>query len=164
MEQSYYQTSGGSDAPILWYASLPPHVRRLYDYRGTFTQEPALMVVFAEVVCEAFTGWALGELFNKKGVKQLWEELSAGKKIRRFEDICNKNTRRIYTALSGDQITQANFWEKLQKHNKRRNDLVHPANTMSSSASIPSREEADESFKAVEDYIQHVVQVLGSIW
>jgi len=163
MEQPYYQTSGGSEAPILWYASLPHHVRRLYDYRGTFAQEPALMVIFAEVVCEAFTGWALEKLFKKKAMEQLWKTLSDGKKIRRFQDICHEDTHKMYTALSGDQITQSNFWEKLQMHNKRRNDLVHPVDTLATSMRLPSQGEAAESFKAVEAYIQHVSQILCSI-
>ena len=163
MEQPYYQTSGGSDAPTLWYASLPHHVRRLYDYRGIFAQEPALMVIFAEVVCEAFTGWALEELFKKKAMEQLWKTLSDGKKIRRFQDICHEDTHKMYTALSGDQITQSNFWEKLQRHNKRRNNLVHPVDTLATSMGVPSQGEAEESFQAVEAYIQHVSQILGSI-
>src|SRR2546425_6529995 len=114
----YYQTQPlGSPAPILWYASLPDHVKRLYDHKATFSQQPALMVVLAEVVCEAFTVWALEELFEKKKVKDLWEVLSAGNKTRRFQDICNEDVNKIYTALSGDQITQAPFWERLMQHN-----------------------------------------------
>jgi len=162
-DHTYYQTSGGSDAPIAWYASLPDHVKRLYEYKSTFSQQPALMVILAEVVCEAFTVWALGELFKKKGVEELWKELSAKSKIRRFQDICNEDVNKIYTALSGDPITRPPFWQKLQQHNNRRNLLVHPGHNGPSTAAIPSPQEADESFKAVEDYIQHVYGVLNSI-
>jgi hypothetical protein len=56
----------GSPAPILWYAFLPDHVRRLYDYKSIFSHQPPLMVILAEVVCEAFTVWALEELFKNK--------------------------------------------------------------------------------------------------
>lgn len=72
MGQSHYppyQTQPlESPAPIIWYASLPDHVKRLYDDKATFSQQPIAMVVLAEVVCEAFTVWALGELFKKKTV------------------------------------------------------------------------------------------------
>ena len=83
MGQSHYppyQASHGSMAPMLWYESLPDHVRRLYDYKSTFSQQPPLMVVLAEVVCEASTVWALEELFKSKRETNLWEALSAGKK------------------------------------------------------------------------------------
>ncbi|HXT67253.1 MAG TPA: hypothetical protein VN657_10725 [Nitrospiraceae bacterium] len=162
-DYQYYQTSGGSPAPILWYASLPDHVKRLYDHKATFSQQPALMVILAEVVCEAFTLWALEELFKKKNVEDLWRTLSAGSQIRRIQDICNKRVNKIYTALSGDRITDAAFWQKLQQHNERRNALVHPVHNGLAIVAMPSGQEAEESFKAVEDYIQHVHKVLGSI-
>src|SRR5437588_3717364 len=110
-----YQTQPlGSPAPILWYESLPVHVKQLYDLRGKFSKEPVAMVIFAEAVCEAFTVWTLEELFKKKKVEDLWEALSASK-IRRFQDICNDGVNEIYTALSGDRIKQAPFWEKLMQ-------------------------------------------------
>jgi len=59
MEKSdylHYQTQPvGSPAPVLWYESLPEHVKRLYKLRETFSQQPLAMVILAEVVCEAFT-------------------------------------------------------------------------------------------------------------
>ncbi len=162
-DYQYYQTSGGSPPSTLWYASLPDHVKRLYDHKATFSQQPELMVILAEVVCEAFTVWALEELFKKKNVEDLWRKLSDGKKIRRFQDICNKRVNEIYTALSGNRITDAAFWQKLQQHNERRNALVHPVHNGLATVARPSVQEAEESFKAVEDYIQHVHGVLGSI-
>lgn len=161
----HYQTQpSGSPAPIIWYASLPDHVKRLYDHKAAFSQQPIAMVVLAEVVCEAFTVWALGELFKKKNVKDLWKVLSDEKrKIRRLQDICDDDINEIYTALSGDPITQAPFWEKLKKHSKRRNALVHPNHIGPTAHLIPSPQDSDESFKAVEDYIQHVHGILGSI-
>jgi hypothetical protein len=110
MEQSHYphyQTQPlGSPAPIIWYASLPDHVKRLYNHKAAFSQQPITMVVLAEVVCEAFTVWALGELFKKKNVEGLWKVLSDEKgKIRRLQDICDGDVNEIYTALSGDPIT-----------------------------------------------------------
>jgi len=133
-----YQTQPlGSPAPILWYASLPEHVKRLYDHKATFSQQPIAMVVLAEVVCEAFTIWALGELFKKNKVEDLWKVLSAGNKIRRFQNICNKDVHEIYTALSRDEITTATFWVKLMEHSSRRNALVHPDHTSPTAAAIP---------------------------
>ena len=167
MGQSHYppyRASGGLMAPIIWYASLPDHVKYLYDLKSTFSQQPPSMVVLAEVVCEAFTVWALEEVFKKKKVEDLWKTLSAGRKIRHFQDICHGDVNKIYTALSGDRITQAPFWEKLKRHNARRNELVHPSpNGRPTAAANLSPQEADESFKAVEDYIQHVHGILKSI-
>ena len=159
----YQTTSAGSPTPIFWYASLPDHVKRLYDHKAMFSQQPALMVILAEVVCEAFTVWAMEELFKKKKVEDLWRTLSAGSEVRRMQDICNKKVNKIYTALSGDRITEAGFWGKLQQHSERRNALVHPTHNGLTAVAIPSAQEADESFKAVEDYIQHVHEILRSI-
>ena len=121
------------------------------------------MVILAEVVCEPFTASALKELFKKKHVEDLWEVLSAGSKIRRYQDICNDDVNRMYTALSGDQITQVSFWEKLKRHNSRRNALAHPDHSPSATHSIPTPEEAKESFEAVEAYIQRGQGILSSI-
>jgi hypothetical protein len=167
MEQSdyqHYQTQPlGTPTPIIWYESLPDHVNLLYKLREAPSQDPLAMVILAEVVCEAFTGWVLEELFKKKNVEQLWNALSAGRKIRRLQDICNEDVTKIYTALSGDQIIDTPFWVKLKEHNSRRNALVHPARNKSTAPFRPSPQEADESFKAVEDYIQHVHKILGTI-
>ena len=63
----YYQTQPlGSPAPIIWYASLPDHVKRLYDHKANFSQQPIAMVILAEVVCEAFTVWALENCLKRK--------------------------------------------------------------------------------------------------
>jgi hypothetical protein len=115
----------------------------------------------SEVVCEAFTVWAVEELFKKKKVENLWKELSAGKRKRRYQDICDEHVHKIYAALSGDEITQATFWKTLKRHNDRRNLLVHPDDT-GAAAAMPSTQEAAESFKAVEDYIKHVHGILNS--
>ena len=100
-------------------------------------------------------------------MEDLWKVLSDEKrKIRRLQDICDDDIddiNEIYTALSDDPITQAPFWEKLKKHSKRRNALVHPDHTGPSAHLIPSPQDSDESLKAVEDYIQHVHGILGSI-
>ena len=164
MGRSHFDTQPlGTPAPLLWYASLPEHVRRLYEYKSIFSNQPPLMVILAEVVCEAFTVWALEELFKRKKEAGLWAALLDGKKKRRFQDICDDYTNGIYLALSGDQITQASFWELLKKHNNRRNALVHPDHSGSTAHPIPSSEDADESIKAVEAYIQHVHGILKSI-
>ena len=48
MGQSHYphdQTQPlGSLAPIIWYASFPDHVKRLYDHKAAFSQQPIAMV------------------------------------------------------------------------------------------------------------------------
>ena len=163
--QHYDTQPLGSPAPIIWYASLPDHVRRLYDYKSTIAQHPALMVVLAEVVCEAFTLWALEELFKKKKLEDLWKTLTNSKnKMRRLQNICSDDVNKIYTALSGDPIAaNATFWGKLMEHSERRNAFVHPDHTGPTPHPIPSPEEADESFKAVWDYMQHVHGILKSI-
>lgn len=163
MSHQYYHQSHGSIAPLLWYESLPQHVKRLYDFKSSFSQQPGLIVILAEVVCEAFTVWALEELFKSKQQGDLWEALAAGKKKRRFQDICDDRVNRIYTAVSGDQITQAPFWEQLRNHNIRRNALVHPDHSEPASHPIPSHEDAAASFIAVENYIQHVHNILNAI-
>ena len=80
-DSQHYQTQPlRTPTPIIWYESLQDHVKRLYKLSETPFQDPLAMVILAEVVCEAFTGWALEELFKKKNVEQLWNVLAAGKK------------------------------------------------------------------------------------
>ena len=142
-----YMTSGSSQGPINWYASLPARLKDLYKYKEEFPAQPPMLVVLADVVCDGFTGWTLENLFKKKS--ENWEEFKKEYGWQR-ENIFNKKIRITYKLLSGDEIEEATFWQDLVKHNKRRNDFVHKG-------IIPSQSEADESFKAVEDFIQHVI-------
>jgi hypothetical protein len=100
----------------------------------------------------------------KRKMWKIYGKLSGEKrKIRRLQDICRDDVNEIYTALSGDPITQARFWDQPMKHSKRRNALVHTDHTGPTAHPIPSLQDSDESFKAVEDCIQHVHEILASI-
>ncbi len=89
-------------------------------------------------------------LFQIKAVEFLAEPLLD---IFQVRDIGNERLRKVYMALSGDRIQQMPFWEKLGKHHKRRNKIVHKGDRC-------TKEEAEESISVVDQYIQHMDQVI----
>src|SRR5450755_1485083 len=55
----------------------------------------------------------------------------------------------LWDALAEDEIRKADFWERYQRHLKRRNGVVHAGKSV-------SRDQADESIEVAQDVSDHV--------
>jgi hypothetical protein len=117
--------------------------RRLID-DGEF----AIAVVVAHIACEIATERSLTEAFTVKGIPHLEEavtDLFSG------NNLANKRIRKLYTALTGDQIEKAAFWEQFKKSASRRNDIAHSSVTVT-----VTKAEAEDSHTAATALVAHL--------
>ena len=148
---AYYQPAQrGMGAALI--GELQPFHKRILSKANRYLKDgqKETAVVFAQAACEICTEYALTLLFQIKAVEFLAEPLLD---IFQVRDIGNDRLRKVYMALSGDRIQQMPFWEKLMKHHKRRNKIVHKGDRC-------TKEEAEESISVVDQYIQHMDQVI----
>lgn len=57
----------------------------------------------------------------------------------------------LWDALTEDEIRKTDFWERYQRHLKRRNGIVHAGKSV-------SRDQADESIEVAQDVCDHVTE------
>jgi hypothetical protein len=134
-------------APLL----VEAHTRLLAEANAAMRNgQNEMAVVLAQVAAELCTEAAVSGLLRARSMNELTKPLL---KLFVSYNICQDRLRDVYNALSGDTIQgQTQFWEKLCTHTKRRNAIVHEGKGC-------TRPEAEESCKAVGDYIAHVTSV-----
>lgn len=99
----------------------------------------------AELATEAVVTAMLGDR-DDDAVTEAIDALTAGSSW----NLGNDRMRKAYSALTGDDIAQAEFWPRYRDHVMRRNAVMHRGY-------LPSQEEADESYRTVEELVYHVV-------
>jgi hypothetical protein len=115
--------------------------RKLID-EGEFS----LAVVVAHMACEIATEASLSEAFGKKGIPDL------EKSVMEFvngHNLANERIRKLYTALTGDNVQNEAFWAKFKPSSKRRNDIIHNGLHV-------GKAEAEESYKVTNDLVAHL--------
>jgi hypothetical protein len=136
-------TSVTVDAVLVTYPRrLLTLARKLID-DGEF----AIAVVVAHMACEVATERTLSEAFAAKGISFLEDSIS---EFFTGYSLNNDRLRKLYTALTGDQIEQAPFWAKFRKLAKQRNAVVH------SSSAVVTETEANESHQTATDLVAHM--------
>jgi hypothetical protein len=70
-------------------------------------------------------------------------------------NLANERVRRLYVALSSDQIQNAGFWQRFKVHVERRNEAAHQGNGLSAQV-------AEESCQVAEELIRHLGSVLNN--
>jgi hypothetical protein len=115
--------------------------RRLID-DGEF----GIAVVVAHMACEIATERCLTEAFAAKGIPDLEDsvtELFSG------YNLANNRIRKLYTALTGDEVEKAPFWQKFKESALRRNKIAHSSVTV-------TKAEAEESHGAAKALVAHL--------
>lgn len=126
---------------ITYPQNLLNFARRLID-EGQFS----IAVVVAHMACEIATERSLSESFNRKGLKYLEEPIY---EFLNGYNLANDKIRKLYTALTGDEIQKQPFWEKFKNSARCRNHIVHEGITV-------KKAEAENSFEAARDLITHL--------
>lgn len=135
-------SSMSSDATVIPYPQrLLTLARKLID-DGEFS----IGVVVAHMACEIATERTLSEAFTAKGISYL--EKSVTEFLNGY-NLANDRIRKFYTALTGDQIEQTDFWPKFKESATRRNEIVH-------SGVIATKPKAEESYAAAKDLVAHL--------
>ena len=109
---------------------------------GQFT----LSVVVSHMACEIATERSLSESFTKKGIQYLQEPVLD---FLNGYNLANKRVRKLYTALTGDEIQKQAFWKRYTDSAERRNRIMHQG-------AAAARDEAEESLKAASDLVSHL--------
>jgi hypothetical protein len=115
--------------------------RRLID-DGDF----GMAVVVAHVACEIATDLTLSEAFVAKGIPYLEDAVTA---LYSGNNLANRRIRKLYTALTGDDVATASFWPQFVQSAELRNKLAHSAVTV-------TKADAEASHKATTDLVAHL--------
>lgn len=107
-----------------------------------------ISVVVAHMACEVSVERALSAAFASKALQYLEEPVLD---FLNGYNLGNDRNRRLYTALTGDQIKQQSFWAEFKASANRRNDIVH-------SSCIIDKTEAESSYSAASAFVAHLKQ------
>jgi hypothetical protein len=106
-------------------------------------------VVFAHAACELHTEWALNRLLDARPDKVLVElVLPADRDVTSLE---TKRTRRVYSKLTKDNPTEADWWDAWLASRQDRHDVAHKGAPM-------TREKAENAIASASRYIEHVTE------
>lgn len=115
--------------------------RRLID-DGEF----GIAVVVGHMACEIATLRMLSEAFVGRGIPYLEDSVTD---VLSGYNLANNRIRKLYTALTGDEVEKATFWQKFKQSAERRNKIAHSAVTVTNA-------EAEESYAAAKDLVAHL--------
>lgn len=131
-----------------WYGDLMRAARTLAPER------PEAAVVMAQMSVEAFVEVALSALRRSEGASD--DEIDVEMDLLPSFNFRRRETRELWSQLTGDKIQQAPAWSKYVEAVKFRNRVVHRG----------ARATPAEASNAVESYtalIQHMQEVLRAI-
>jgi len=127
------------------YISYPEKLltaaRDLID-KGEFS----IAVVVAHMACEISVERALSRAFKAKGIDYLQQPI---KELGFSYNLANDRVRKLYNAVTGDEIQKQSFWKEFKASAERRNDAVHEGK-------IATKEEAEASFAAGSDLVAYL--------
>ncbi len=128
--------------PAAYYPQMLLNLaQRLID-EGQFS----IAVIVAHMACEIATERSLSEAFVAKGVQYLEDSVTD---FLNGYNLANVRIRKLYTALTGDKLQSAVFWENFKRSAERRNNIIHQG-------VIVEKTEAEESYKAATDLVAHL--------
>lgn len=107
-----------------------------------------ISVVVAHMACEVSVERALSAAFASKGLQYLEEPVLD---FLNGYNLGNDRNRKLYTALTGDQIEQEGFWADFKASAIRRNHIVH-------NSSVVGKTEAESSYSAASAFVAHLKQ------
>ncbi len=151
---SIYHRPQRMSAALLVEAIKPFHRKLLKEAKKSLqSNQDKMAVVLSQAASEMCTEWALAAFLNLRNYQDLAAPIL---ELFQTSDICNDKLRRIYIALSKDNVQKAPFWRKLKNHQSRRNRIVHKGSKC-------SHNEAQESVDIVGQFIQHIEAIVSQL-
>jgi len=80
----------------------------------------SISVVVAHMACEIATERSLSESFARNNIQHLEESITD---LLNGYNLAGDRNRKLYTALTGDEIQNQPFWEEFKRSAKRRNNI-----------------------------------------
>jgi hypothetical protein len=142
--QGFLKLSGQVDAKLTTYPNILLAVAKNLLDQGLFN----VAVVTGHMACEVATERALSAGFATKNIPELEEPVEA---LLNGYNMANEKIRKLYTALTQDQIGQTAFWSEFKASSERRNVIVHRG----ASVDKPS---AEKSLQATTSFVAHLKQ------
>lgn len=105
-----------------------------------------ISVVVSHMACEVAAERTISEGFRVKGIEFLGESVLA---YLNGYNLASERNRRLYSALTGDEIQQSPFWASFKASAARRNEVMHKSR-------IVTRVEAEESLEAAKALVAHL--------
>ncbi|MGH7172516.1 MAG: hypothetical protein ACRELG_19730 [Gemmataceae bacterium] len=129
----------------LTYISYPEKL--LEAAKGLINQDEfSIAVVVAHMACEISVQRALSRAFNLKGMGHVEEPIDD---LLPSYNLANDRLRKLYNAVTGDEIQKQTFWQKYKQSARRRNKAVHEG-------SIATASEARDSFSAASSLVAYL--------
>ena len=107
----------------------------------------ALSIIVAHMACEVATEESLSRAFASKGIKYLQDSVTD---LLNGYNLANDRIRRLYTALTGDALQNAPFWQSFKESSSRRNNIIHGGTI------IVQQSDAENSYKAANELLAHL--------
>jgi hypothetical protein len=107
-------------------------------------------LVIAQTACEVFVEVAIATILKSKGLESLDQSL---KDFVQNYNLANQRNRKLYVALSEDNIQRESFWNKYVTMVKLRHDVVHKGKQVTA-------QEGKDSFEVANEMIEHLEAVL----
>ena len=135
-----------ADAPLLM--EVIDYPRKFLDLTQTLINEKKfeMAVVAAHMACEIAAERAVSRAFAKKSIKYLEKPILA---YVSGYNLGNKRLRKLYNALTGNQIQDQPFWRAFKESAERRNQAVHKGG-------ITTKAEAEDSYRAASDLVAYL--------
>ena len=107
-----------------------------------------IATILAHVACEVAIERSLSDSFARKGIQSLEESVAD---VLNGYNLANEKVRNLYASLTGDEIQEQPFWGDFIRSAKRRGNIIRKG-------LIVSRADAEESFKAANDFLAHIAR------
>jgi hypothetical protein len=129
--------------------TVTPYPDVLGTARGLLDRDQfGIAVVVAHMACEVATERRLTEAFAAKGVPDLEEPVLG---FLSGYSLANDRNRKLYSALTSDEIAAQSFWAAFKDSASLRNAIIHRGATA-------TRAEAEKSLAAAAAFTRHVQQ------
>jgi phage FluMu protein Com len=108
----------------------------------------SISVVVAHMACEVSVERVLSNAFKSKGLQYLADTIMD---FLNGYNLAGVRNRKLYTALTGDQIEEQPFWQAFMESATRRNKIIH-------ASSVIGQEDAQSSYQAARAFVSHLRQ------
>jgi hypothetical protein len=131
-----------ADAEVITYPRiLLTSATRLYA-DGQY----GIAVVVAHMACEIAVERKLAEAFAKRQASYLQKPVYS---LLNGFNLGYEKLRKLYTALTDDQVQSQPFWQEFMESVTRRNDIIHDGKVI-------TKAEAERSLTATDDLLKHL--------
>jgi hypothetical protein len=148
-EPIHFELRGAGTAQltvVTYPETLLRTAQRLFD-EGQYS----IAVVVAHMACEIATEHSMGEAFRARNLVDLEEAIE--EPLNGY-NLANERVRKLYVALTRDEIHTQPFWPTFRGSARRRNRIIH-------AGPIASKTEAEESLQATSALVAHLMRQGG---